>query len=143
MSIGSMQGRIAPAIGTGASFGDSSSGDLSFGDLGAGAIGVSAPVLAPVLARALARALTRALATALLALLVDATCAVAQENACAAHDPRQACSYQCCGRRSCPPSCEVDCVKLCVDACGSQTRSLAYDSRKRDLQLRCGNKGAR
>jgi hypothetical protein len=34
-------------------------------------------------------------------------------------------------------------VKLCVDACGSQTRSLAYDSRKRDLQLRCGNKGAR
>jgi len=47
MSIGSMQGRIAPAIGTGASFGDSSSGDLSFGDLsfgdlGAGAIGVSA-----------------------------------------------------------------------------------------------------
>jgi hypothetical protein len=34
-------------------------------------------------------------------------------------------------------------VKLCVDACGSQTRSLAYNSRKRDLQLRCGNKSAR
>ena len=68
---------------------------------------------------------------------------LAQENACAAADPRQACSLQCCGRRSCPPSCEVDCVKLCVDACGSQTRSLAYNSRKRDLQLRCGNKSAR
>ena len=79
----------------------------------------------------------------LLVLLVGAACAVAQGNACATPDPRQACSYQCCGRRSCPPSCEVDCVKLCVDACGSQTRSLAYDSRKRDLQLRCGNKGAR
>jgi len=130
MSIGSKQGRIAPAVGTGASFGDS-----SFGDLGAGMIGVLAPILFPILARALA--------TILLALLVDATYAMAQENACAAHDPRQACSYQCCGRRSCPPSCEVDCVKLCVDACGSQTRSLAYDSRKRDLQLRCGNKGAR
>jgi len=76
-------------------------------------------------------------------LLVGAIDAVAQENACASPDPRQACSYQCCGRRSCPPTCEVDCVKLCVDACGSQTRSLAYDSRKRDLQLRCGNKGAR
>ena len=125
MSIGSKQGRIAPAIGMGA----------SFGDLRAGVIGVLAPILFPILARALA--------TILLALLVDATCAMAQENACAAHDPRQACSYQCCGRRSCPPSCEVDCVKLCVDACGSQTRSLAYDSRKRDLQLRCGNKGAR
>jgi len=77
------------------------------------------------------------------AALAWATGGAAQENACAASDPRQACSYQCCGRRSCPPSCEVDCVKLCVDACGSQTRSLAYNSRKRDLQLRCGNKSAR
>ncbi len=96
--------------------------------------------------RVFARLVTTVLATVLanvLAVLVVATCAIAQENACAASDPRQACSYQCCGRRSCPPSCEVDCVKLCVDACGSQTRSLAYDNRKRDLQLRCGNKGAR
>jgi hypothetical protein len=67
----------------------------------------------------------------------------AQENACAAQDVRQACSFQCCGRRSCPPSCEVDCVKLCVDACSSQTRSMAYGARKRDLQLRCGNRSAR
>ena len=69
--------------------------------------------------------------------------AAAQENVCAAEDVRQACSQQCCGRRSCPPSCEVDCVKLCVDSCGSQTRSLTYNTRKRDLQLRCGNRGAR
>jgi hypothetical protein len=68
---------------------------------------------------------------------------VAQENACAAQDQRQACSFQCCGRRACPPSCEVDCVKLCVDACSSQTRSLAYNNRKRELQVRCGNKSAR
>jgi hypothetical protein len=67
----------------------------------------------------------------------------AQENACAAHDVRQACSFQCCGRRACPPSCEVDCVKLCVDACSSQTRSMAYGARKRELQLRCGNRSAR
>jgi hypothetical protein len=69
--------------------------------------------------------------------------ASSQENACAAPDVRQACSFQCCGRRSCPPSCEVDCVKLCVDACSSQTRSLAYGARKRELQLRCGNRSAR
>jgi hypothetical protein len=67
----------------------------------------------------------------------------AQENVCGAKDQRQACSFQCCGRWSCPPSCEVDCVKLCVDACSSQTRSLTYNSRKRELQLRCGNKSAR
>jgi hypothetical protein len=74
------------------------------------------------------------------AMLACSSASVAQENACAAQDQRQACSFQCCGRRSCPPSCEVDCVKLCVDACSSQTRSLAYNSRKRELQLRCGNK---
>ena len=77
------------------------------------------------------------------AMLACSSACVAQENACAAQDQRQACSFQCCGRRSCPPSCEVDCVKLCVDACGSQTRSLAYNTRKRELQLRCGNKSAR
>jgi hypothetical protein len=72
-----------------------------------------------------------------------ASSGAAQENACAAQDVRQACSFQCCGRRSCPPSCEVDCVKLCVDASSSQTRSMAYGARKRDLQLRCGNRSAR
>jgi hypothetical protein len=68
----------------------------------------------------------------------------AQENVCAAADKRQACSFQCCGRRSCPPSCEVDCVKRCVDACeGPATRSMEYGARKRELQQRCGNKNAR
>ena len=77
------------------------------------------------------------------AILAYSSTGMAQENACAAQDQRQACSFQCCGRRSCPPSCEVDCVKLCVDACSSQTRSLTYNSRKRELQVRCGNKSAR
>jgi hypothetical protein len=72
-----------------------------------------------------------------------ASTGVAQDNACAAPDLRQACSFQCCGRRSCPPSCEVDCVKFCVDACNSPSRSLAYGARKRELQVRCGNKSAR
>jgi len=135
MAIGSKRERIAPRIGK----------TIGAGDVG----GDATPVLAKDF-RFFARPLARFLATAvggalayLLALLVGATCAMAQENACATPDPRQACSYQCCGRRSCPPSCEVDCVKLCVEACSSQTRSLAYDNRKRDLQLRCGNKGAR
>ena len=77
------------------------------------------------------------------AMLAWASAATAQENVCAQADRRQACSFQCCGRRSCPPSCEVDCVKLCVDACSSQTRSLAFSTRKRELQIRCGNKAAR
>jgi hypothetical protein len=34
-------------------------------------------------------------------------------------------------------------VKRCVDACSSPTRSLEYGARKRELQLRCGNKSPR
>jgi hypothetical protein len=77
------------------------------------------------------------------ATLVWASASAAQENVCAAQDQRQACSFQCCGRRACPPSCEVDCVKRCVDACSSPTRSLEYGARKRELQLRCGNRSVR
>ena len=64
----------------------------------------------------------RVLGTAVIAaagLLLPASPGPAQEDPCAATDKRQACSFQCCGRRSCPPSCEVDCVKACVDACAS------------------------
>jgi hypothetical protein len=74
--------------------------------------------------------------------LLSAAGGYAQDNVCAAQDKRQACSFQCCGRRSCPPSCEVDCVKVCVDACSAPDRALAYGARKRELQIRCGNKGA-
>ena len=78
-----------------------------------------------------------------LGLLAVSSGASGEGNVCADPNVRQACSYQCCGRRSCPPSCEVDCVKLCVDGCSSQTRSLAYNARKRELQIRCGHRGAR
>ena len=77
------------------------------------------------------------------AMLAWASAAATQDNVCAAADQRQACSMQCCGRRACPPSCEVDCVKRCVDACSNATRSLEYGARKRELQLRCGNKSPR
>ena len=85
-----------------------------------------------------------AFAGALLLMMMPA--AQAQQagvDPCTAQDKRQACSYQCCGRRACPPSCEVDCVKTCVDACSSPARSLNYTNRLRDLQLRCGNRSVR
>lgn len=75
--------------------------------------------------------------------LASASAGEAQGDACAASDKRQACSFQCCGRRSCPPSCEVDCVKACVDACSSPERLQAYGARKRELQIRCGNRSVR
>ena len=75
--------------------------------------------------------------------LASASTGAAQEDACSASNKQQACSFQCCGRRSCPPSCEVDCVKACVDACNSPARSLTYSARKRELQIRCGNRSVR
>jgi hypothetical protein len=68
------------------------------------------------------------------------TLAQAQADICSSPDRRQACSFQCCGRRSCPPSCEIDCVKVCVDACASPERTRSLSGRMRDLQIRCGNK---
>jgi hypothetical protein len=83
--------------------------------------------------------------TVVAALAVGAavTVAAAQENVCAAKDRRLACSMQCCGRRSCPPTCEVDCVKACVDACNSPEQQRSYGGQMRQLQLRCGNKAIR
>ena len=75
--------------------------------------------------------------------LAWAPAGMAQGNVCSASDKRQACSFECCGRRSCPPSCEVDCVKPCVDACSSPALLSAYTARKRELQIRCGNKSVR
>ena len=62
---------------------------------------------------------------------------------CSAADKRVSCSMQCCGRRSCPPSCEIDCVKACVDACASPARMDDFLARLRSLQQRCGNRAAR
>lgn len=62
---------------------------------------------------------------------------------CSASDKRQACSFQCCGRRSCPPSCEVDCVKVCVDSCVSPDRFQSFLAGMRQLQIRCGNRSLR
>jgi len=78
------------------------------------------------------------------ALFLPAPYIQAQENVCAAQDKRQACSFQCCGRRSCPPSCEVDCVKACVDACAAPgAQSQVFAGRLRELQIRCGNRSVR
>ncbi|KAB2910598.1 MAG: hypothetical protein F9K29_24610 [Hyphomicrobiaceae bacterium] len=77
------------------------------------------------------------------ALTASASGSAAQGDPCSAQDKRQACSYVCCGRRACPPSCEVDCVKLCVDACSAPAARQVFSSQLRNLQLRCGNRSVR
>lgn len=74
------------------------------------------------------------------ALLTPASAPHAQGSACAAPDKRQACSFQCCGRRSCPPSCEIDCVKACVDSCASAAGRAVYEKNSQAMQIRCGKR---
>lgn len=65
------------------------------------------------------------------------------DEICLAQNKRESCSYQCCGRRSCPPTCEVDCVKVCVDSCASPERLQSFIAGIRQLQVRCGNRSLR
>lgn len=62
----------------------------------------------------------------------------AQSDQCASRETRIACSMQCCGRKSCPPACEIDCVKLCVDACANAGKKASFEAQKQTLQRRCG-----
>ena len=61
----------------------------------------------------------------------------AQEG-CTAADRVQACSLQCCGRKACTPACEIDCVKVCVDACGSTASQTAFGRDLNSMRIRCG-----
>lgn len=80
------------------------------------------------------------LAGALLMPLVPAP--QAQGDQCAGRETRIACSTQCCGRKSCPPSCEIDCVKLCVDGCRDPAKKVTFEAQKSTLQRRCGYRAA-
>ena len=60
------------------------------------------------------------------------------QDVCTAADRVQACSVQCCGRKSCTPACELDCVKVCVDSCGSTASRDAFVRDLNAMRIRCG-----
>lgn len=64
----------------------------------------------------------------------------AQANACDSQAQRATCSEQCCGRRTCPPACEADCVRACVAACKNPAQAPTYQNQMRSFQQRCGNR---
>jgi hypothetical protein len=72
------------------------------------------------------------------ALIVPLSSSEAQVNACTAPDKQTACAVLCCGRSPCAPSCQSDCVRACVDSCGSGPAQQAFSDRLTRLQARCG-----
>ena len=81
-----------------------------------------------------------AAATLIGAALFASSTAQAQANACDSQAQRAACSEQCCGRKSCPPACEADCVRACVAACKDPSQASSYQNQMRSFQQRCGNR---
>jgi hypothetical protein len=79
-------------------------------------------------------------ATLIGAALFAPTTVRAQANACDSQAQRAACSEQCCGRRTCPPACEADCVRACVAACKDPSQASSYQNQMRSFQQRCGNR---
>lgn len=67
----------------------------------------------------------------------------AQANPCDSQAQRISCSQQCCGGRTCPPSCEAECVRACITACKDPSRSLSYQTQMSTYQKRCGNRSVR
>jgi hypothetical protein len=86
------------------------------------------------------RATVLAAATLIGAAWLAPSAAHAQANACDSQAQRAACSEQCCGRRSCPPACEADCVRACVAACKDPGQASSYQNQMRAFQQRCGNR---
>lgn len=64
------------------------------------------------------------------------------QDVCASDDRVQACSLQCCARKSCTPACELDCVKVCVDACGSAATRGIFSRDLGTMRIRCGYPGS-
>lgn len=76
------------------------------------------------------------------ALLVPLSASQAQISACTAPDKQTACAVLCCGRSPCAPSCQTDCVRPCVESCGSAQAQQAFSTQVSRLQARCGFRAA-
>ena len=76
-------------------------------------------------------------AAAVVAMLALPSGAMAQDG-CTSPAKNRECSLQCCGRTTCAPSCQGDCVRQCIDACRMPQLRSRFNSQLPNLQARCG-----
>jgi hypothetical protein len=62
---------------------------------------------------------------------------VAQDQ-CASSAQQRTCSMQCCGRTSCAPACQADCVRACIDVCRAPQKQATYQGQLTEMKQRCG-----
>jgi hypothetical protein len=60
------------------------------------------------------------------------------QDACSTPAKYRECSQDCCGRGTCSPACQGDCVRLCVEACRAPAAQSIYQQQLPQLRERCG-----
>jgi hypothetical protein len=80
-------------------------------------------------------------AAAVVALAMILPSAAEAQDACSSPAKQRDCSVECCGRATCAPSCQGDCVRACVDACRTPQQRSVYQQQLQGLQQRCGYRG--
>jgi hypothetical protein len=72
------------------------------------------------------------------AFLVALPAAGRTQDVCSSPAKYRECSTQCCGRTTCSPACQGDCVRLCIEACRNPATRSVYQQQLPGLQARCG-----
>lgn len=67
---------------------------------------------------------------------------IAQDR-CSSSAQQRVCSQQCCGRTSCAPACQSDCVRACIDACRAPQAQPSFQAQLSDMRQRCGYAGGK
>jgi hypothetical protein len=65
----------------------------------------------------------------------------AAQDVCTSSAQQRTCSMQCCGRWSCAPSCQADCVRACIDVCRAPQKQASFQGQLNDMRRRCGYVG--
>lgn len=65
------------------------------------------------------------------------------QDICASSAQQRKCSLQCCGRTSCAPSCQADCVRACIGVCRAPQAQADFDRQLSDMRQRCGYVGGK
>lgn len=83
------------------------------------------------------RAHILSVAVAIAAAIALPAASVAQDQ-CASSAQQRTCSMQCCGRTSCGPACQADCVRACVEVCRAPQKQTSFQGQLNEMKQRCG-----
>lgn len=75
------------------------------------------------------------------AAMIGVPAASTAQDQCASSAQQRSCSMQCCGRTSCAPACQADCVRACIDVCRAPQKQASFQGQLNEMKQRCGYVG--